>query len=90
MNPEAPRSDEHPIDRFIAKRREKDPRYSKQALADEAGVSRVAIHRVISGDDAVSIALLEKLEVVMAGEVTSVELLAAWKATRERHKAATA
>lgn len=90
MNAPAHPSDEHPIERFIAKKRETDPRYSKQALADQAGVSRVAIHRVISGDDAVSIALLEKLEAVMAGEVTSVELLAAWKAARDRHRAATA
>jgi predicted transcriptional regulator len=83
MTDDAPRSEEHPIDRYIAQRRVTDPRYSKQALADEAGVSRVAIHRVISGDDAVSIALLEKLEAVMAGTVSSVELLAAWKRARE-------
>lgn len=89
MNPAAPVSDEHPIDRYIVLRRAKAPRYSKQALADEAGVSRVAIYRVMSGDDAVSIDLLEKIETATGGLVTAVELLAAWKAVRERKAAAT-
>jgi transcriptional regulator with XRE-family HTH domain len=75
----------HPIDRYIAERREAEPRYSKQALADEVGVSRNAIYRVMSGDDAVSTDLLEKIEA--ATGISSVDLFAAWKAARDKPKA---
>jgi len=77
---------EHPIDRYIAKRKETDLRFSKQALAEEIGVSRNAIYRVMSGDDAVSTDLLEKIEA--ATGISSVELFAAWKAARDQLKAA--
>lgn len=79
----------HPIDRFINGRRQTDPKFSKQALADLVGVSRTAIYRVINGDDAVSTDLLEKIETATDREISAVELFAAWKAARERHKAAT-
>lgn len=90
MQPDADTPRVHPIDRFIAERREADPKFSKQALADLVGVSRNAIYRVINGDDAVSTDLIEKIENATGGAIGAVELFAAWKAARSNRTPATA
>lgn len=89
MNTETTPAEQHPIERYIAARRVSDPKFSKQALADQVGVSRLALYRVINGDDAVSTDLLEKIETATDREITAVELFTAWKAARDRLKAAT-
>jgi predicted transcriptional regulator len=74
-----------PLLSYIERKREAEPRYGKQTLAEEAGVSRNAIYRVLAGDDAVSTDLFEKLEATTG--ISAVELFAAWKATRDRRGA---
>lgn len=87
MQTAAATENDHPIDRYIAKRQAKNPKFNKQALADLIGVSRVALYRVMSGDKAVSIDLLDKIEAATDGEIDSTELYLAWKAARARARA---
>jgi DNA-binding transcriptional regulator YdaS (Cro superfamily) len=70
------------IDGYVALRREKDPKYRKKDLAAEAGVSTVALHRIQTGDSAVSPALLDKIEAATDGAIKAVDLFAEWHAKR--------
>jgi predicted transcriptional regulator len=71
----------HPIDEYIAERRLTEPRYSKQALAEEVGCSRNAIYRVMTGDAAVSLDLLKKISATTG--LSLVDLVGAWEAAQK-------
>lgn len=80
---EAP-ADSH-IRRFIAKRRDVEPRYSITAFAKDCGCARSLIYRVLAGDAEVGNNTFERIE--LATGIPAEDLYGDWLAVKKRRAA---
>jgi hypothetical protein len=85
METPADHADSH-IRRFVATRREADPRYSITAFAKECGCARQLIYRVLAGDPEVGKNTFERIE--RASGIAAEDLYGDWLAAKKRRPTA--